>query len=543
MLKTIKQKVLLGLLTLFLVLFLFLYLVIHYEMRQTLLPINTELTQQVVDKKSKEIDDWFSERISEVATLADYAYRRDLETQDFFIETKALEQRRHDIYESIRLVDTDGMSHSWITPPFSIAERPYYQKITQEPTLKYSISNALHSKEAKQDIIIILYELDQPTTDKIQYIAAAVSVNQMKRMTQELDMYDGVGTLVNEHKKTDLPSFRWVPNKTLRFTGDIPLLPEWQITYEVSQASLLRTSLHIQKLLYWVLSILMFAIFFFFLFQLDILIKPIEALTQTMTRVANGEKNLRVPVTSDDEIGLLSQQFNTMLDSLALAEKEKAKHQVRLLQEQVKPHFLYNTLNTIQWLAASGDMEKVEQMIQSLSNYFRRGLNDGNDWSSLENELSHVESYLAIQAIRYDRGIVLNTQVPEEVLSCPVPHFILQPIVENALYYGIRPTEEEQHTITITACQNEQHITLHIDNTGQLPSIDTVTAINAFLEGDAAKRDAVGFGLFSIYSQLSYTYGEQASVKMSLQQQMCRFTLTIPNFMKGTENQDEITHY
>lgn len=543
MLKTIKQKVLLGLLTLFLVLFLFLYLVIHYEMRQTLLPINTELTQQVVDNKSKEINDWFSERISEVATLADYASRRDLDTTDFFIETKALEQRRHDIYESIRLVDTDGMSHSWITPPFSIVERPYYQKITQEGSLKYSISNALHSKEAKQDIIIILYTLDQPTTDNMQYIAAAVSVNQMKRMTQELDMYDGVGTLVNEHKQTELPSFRWVPNKTLRFTGDIPLLPEWQITYEVSQARLLRTSLHIQKLLYWVLSILMLAIFFFFLFQLDILIKPIESLTRIMTRVSDGESELRVPVTSNDEIGVLSHQFNTMLDSLSLAEQEKAKYHVRLLQEQVKPHFLYNTLNTIQWLAASGDMDKVEQMIQSLSNYFRRGLNDGNDWSSLENELSHVESYLAIQGIRYDRRVLMITRVPEDLLSCPVPHFILQPIVENALYYGIRPNEEEQHTITITAYQDEQHIIIHIDNTGDLPTAETIHAINAFLDGDEDKRQAVGFGLFSIHSQLTYAYKEQASIRMSLHQQMCRITLTVPLHQEEKESTDETINH
>lgn len=526
--KTIKQKVLLSSSLLFFVLFILLFTYVHFEMKQSILPLNQRLSQQVVNAKSKEVNDWFSERLSEVATLAEFGSRHDLSTSDFFIETKALEQRQKKTYESIRLVDDKGISHSWITPPFNITERPYYQALLKNNKSSYIISNALHSKEANQDIIIILYRLPQKTSEHIIYIAAAVNIIQMEKMTEELNVYDGVGTLINTQFNTTLPAIKNEKSDLFIFQSHIPLLPNWQINYQLTERELLKTGLHMQKIMFWLFIILVGTIFLFFLFQLDILIKPIESLTDVMKHITKRETAIRSTIIRDDEIGILAKQFNHMLDELEASQKENTSRAIRLLQEQVKPHFLYNTLNTVQWLAASGEHEKVEEMIQALSDYFRTGLNDGQEWSTIENEWQHVENYLTIQRIRYEQTFQFQASIPQKLIETPVPHFILQPLVENALYHGVRTSHLSEADILLEITEKNNHLLIMVKNTGTLPSQTTVQKINAFFKQPIICRDNVGFGLYGVYMQLAYAYGEQIQMHASVSDTHFEIKIQLP---------------
>lgn len=524
---SLKRKLLFSTSLLFLLLFLGLFIGINREITLTTLPLNNQATQQLVTSKSKQINDWFSERISEVATLAEFSSRHNLTTSELFEETKAVEERQQNIYESIRLVDAKGVSKSWIAPSFTIRDRHYYQRLIASD-LPYTVSNAIHSKEGTHDIVIVLYRLPKPTSEEINYIAAAVNVEKMEQMAEELTIYDGVGELVT--KQSTQHSTPLVDSKEtwLTFNGHIELLPEWEINYTVSQTELLQTGLRIRSITIGLAAILFVVFISLLVFLLQAFVKPIENLNQTMTAVQAGNQEARASITSKDEIGQLGLQFNAMLDQVYVAQQENIKGQIRLLQEQVKPHFLYNTLDTIQWLAAEGDSLGVEKVVQSLSDYFRVGLNNGSEMTTLEKELQHVSSYLTIQEIRYEKKIAYATFLEEELGQAIVPHFLLQPLIENALYHGIRPLAAKGQTLIIKAEATHKRLRLSVINTGLMPSAEKQQALQAFLASDLSQREAVGFGLYSIAYRLRLTYHQQSTITADVQEEHFIITIELP---------------
>lgn len=525
---SLKRKLLFSTSLLFLLLFVSLFIAINREITLTALPLNNQATQQLVTSKSKQINDWFSERISEIATLAEFSSRHDLTLSELFEETKAVELRQQNIYESIRLVNSNGVSKSWIAPSFSIRDRHYYQQLIAG-SFPYTVSNALHSKEGNHDIVIMLYRLPKPTSDDIQYIAAAINVEKMEQMAEELTIYDGVGELVNKqpHAKSNLATAT-SKDKLLTFSGHIDLLPEWEITYTVSQRELLQTGLRIRSITIGLAALLFVVFISLLLFLLKAFVKPIENLNQTMTAVQAGNQDARATITSQDEIGQLGVQFNAMLDQIYAAQQENIRGQIRLLQEQVKPHFLYNTLDTIQWLAAEGDSLGVENIVQSLSDYFRVGLNNGSEMTTLEKELQHVKSYLTIQDIRYDKQIAYSYELEEGLIDVSVPHFLLQPLVENALYHGIRPLSTKGQLLTIKAEASHKNLRLTVTNSGLMPSPEKLRAIQNFLTSDLSQREAVGFGIYSIAYRLRLTYQQKATISAEILNQHFLITIELP---------------
>ncbi|MGX6969316.1 sensor histidine kinase [Vagococcus bubulae] len=536
--KTIKKKVIMGMILLFIFLFILLLSVIQYEMKQNVLPLNTKLTQQIVNSKSKEMNDWFSERLSEIATLADFAYRQDLDRENFFIETQQLETRQAPIYESIRLIDNKGVSHSKIYPDFSVIDRFYFKKLLLHDDQHYLITNKLHSKEANQDIIIVVYQLKASTSDGIQYIAAAINIDQIQKFTKELSLYDGIGSLIN-HPNTNQTSVTSISHnkKDMVFKSDIPLLPDWTVHYTINQDDLLKTDLHLKKVIIWLFIILSASFILFFIFQLDLLIKPIESLTHTMKKVTQSNKYDRSTITSNDEIGVLASQFNQMLDVMEVTQKENTSRHIRLLQEQFKPHFLYNTLNTVQWLAATGEHKKMDDTIKALSEYFRTSLNDGNDYSTIKNELEHVTNYIMIQNIRYENSIHLTSHKSDDVNEYLVPRFIFQPIVENAIYHGIRPSKKNHQRIDVSIEEKEKMMTIMIKNTGVIPKDDCLTKLNDFFNTPKYHKDNVGFGLYGVYMQLSYFYDDAIEMSAYTQDDFFIIKMTVPIIsLKGDYN-------
>lgn len=148
---------------------------------------------------------------------------------------------------------------------------------------------------------------------------------------------------------------------------------------------------------------------------------------------------------SKDEIAVLADNFNDMTVEIGrLVERIKEEQanirnmESKLLQAQINPHFLYNTLDTIVWLAESGRDEEVVKMTSYLSEFFRTTLSKGKDYITLEEEKRHVESYLQIQQFRYQDIMDYRIEMDEEIMDYTVPKLTLQPLVENALYHGIK---------------------------------------------------------------------------------------------------------
>ena len=173
--------------------------------------------------------------------------------------------------------------------------------------------------------------------------------------------------------------------------------------------------------------------------------KPIRYLSNITKEVAQGNLDVRAHMEHGADVKILADSLNvmiekiqTLIDNVMLEQMRLREAELEILQMQINPHFLYNTLDTIVWLAEAGNKEAVVEMVQTLSDFFRSSLNSGKDIVSIESEIRHISSYLQIQRVRYQDILEYEISIPEEIKNCQIPKITLQPLVENALYHGIK---------------------------------------------------------------------------------------------------------
>jgi two-component system sensor histidine kinase YesM len=172
---------------------------------------------------------------------------------------------------------------------------------------------------------------------------------------------------------------------------------------------------------------------------------PIRELLQVTERVSRGDFSVRARVEGKDEMAVLADSVNSMTESLEMLvqkikedERNMRRAELRLLQEQINPHFLYNTLDTIVWLIEGHDTDKAVSMVMSLSQFFRLVLNKGREYITVQEEKTYIESYLEIQQVRYRDIMDYEVRIPPELYSYKILKLTLQPLVENSLYHGIK---------------------------------------------------------------------------------------------------------
>ncbi|MBP3568737.1 MAG: sensor histidine kinase [Lachnospiraceae bacterium] len=231
-----------------------------------------------------------------------------------------------------------------------------------------------------------------------------------------------------------------------------------------------------QKLIWFsiIASVLILGLTLFLSYQIPRSItRPLQKLNEVTEQVAGGNLSVRSDIHTGDEVGVLSESLNTMIDKINELLAQVTTEQVRLrkaefelLQSQINPHFLYNTLDAIIWLAEAGEQKKVVSMVRSLSEFFRTSLNRGKDIIPLKEELQHVRSYLEIQQVRYQDILNYEINVPEEELGrYMIPKITIQPLVENALYHGIK-NKRGSGKIEIRGRKQEEMLVIEIEDNG-----------------------------------------------------------------------------
>lgn len=175
------------------------------------------------------------------------------------------------------------------------------------------------------------------------------------------------------------------------------------------------------------------------------IMQPIRQLNAATEKIAQGDFEARAQVESGDEIAGLAQSFNNMagnmqslIDKIKEDERKMRKADLRLLQEQIQPHFLYNTLDTIVWLIESNEPDEAVTMVVTLSDFFREILSKGKEFISIKEEEKHISSYLQIQEMRYRDILEYDIQLDQVLYKYQILKLTLQPVVENALYHGIK---------------------------------------------------------------------------------------------------------
>lgn len=250
---------------------------------------------------------------------------------------------------------------------------------------------------------------------------------------------------------------------------------------------------------------------------------PIKRLHDVTTTIARHD--LEVLVTSDnaDEITELVWSFNSMVgrirELLAAKVKEQEslkKAELRALQAQINPHFLYNTLDTIIWMAESKRTAQVVDLVRALSRFFRITLSKGKDWISVGEEVEHIASYLTIQKMRYHDILDYTIAVPDDLLDSSILKLTLQPLVENALYHGIK-NKRSGGSINVRAQRVDgDRIVIDVEDNGIGMLPDKLAQVRALLNTEySALASETGYGLNNVNQRIKLFYGQEYGLSIA----------------------------
>ncbi len=241
--------------------------------------------------------------------------------------------------------------------------------------------------------------------------------------------------------------------------------------------------------------------------------KPIETMLRGFNAVAEGDFKMRI---SSDNMGVdfvslvngfnyMVEKIDTLMNQVILEQQQLNQIQFNELQSKIQPHFLYNTLECIHWQAIADGNNKASVLVQALSNYYRNCLSKGEDIISLENELEQIDSYLTIQNMRYDDIIHLVTDIPYQIQQILIPKMTLQPIIENALYHGIRVKEGETGRVTMKGIHAGRFIYLEIADDGIGMEEEKIRELNGHINDFS---ENFGYGIRNVNRRIKILFGE-----------------------------------
>lgn len=279
------------------------------------------------------------------------------------------------------------------------------------------------------------------------------------------------------------------------------------------------------------------------LFVLVHITVPVTKLSRAM-RVSDGTKPTLYDGTEaerEDEIGGLAKSYNEMVvniknltEHIKQKSSQESKARLRTLQQQINSHFLYNTLDSIYWKVAVGDKEQSMDMILRLATYFRLALNKGDDITTVENELMHIENYIEIEKYRYKNEFRCIIDVDKAAYRCKLPKLLLQPLVENAVLHGLL-SKHENAVVKVTGRMSEENLIFDVEDNGVGMNIDEVD--NYVKKGMRSKNLEKSFALRNIYTRIKLYGGARGDI--SFFESSCggagiKITLPIGEFSEQT---------
>ncbi|SHM97565.1 sensor histidine kinase [Gracilibacillus kekensis] len=314
-------------------------------------------------------------------------------------------------------------------------------------------------------------------------------------------------------------------------------MTSWKVIGQAPVKEIMKDSNEIRSLI--VLTVISSIIFIIglYMFISNRLIHPIRLLKNKMQQAAQGNLEAKVIPVGEDEIATLGDSFNQMivkiksLLDLSIEEEKKLKAaEFRTMQAQINPHFLYNTLDTIIWLAEAKEHQSVIELTKALSQYSRISLNKGKDWITIADEISHIESYLYIQKTRYEDILDVSVQVDSDILRYHILKLLLQPIVENAIYHGIK-NKRGQGFLRINGGVNEDDcIRFEVIDNGIGMDEERLQELRDHLHtGEVLPEAKNGFGLINVQQRIQLYYGKEYGLQVnSWKGSGTRVTITIP---------------
>lgn len=340
------------------------------------------------------------------------------------------------------------------------------------------------------------------------------------------------------HTFKDIPSVKlyhdgkneFKNNRSLYIFNDIPVA-DWLLVNQTSLDVMNKEVISGTKILIILgASFVWFSVILTFIFSRK-LTKPLTELKVAMLKVRSGDLDIYLPVNSKDEIGVLANTFNEMilqikelLSQIKIEQNRITEYELSLIHAQIKPHFLYNTLDLIYVLSSMGKSKEAADITKALADFYRTSLSSGVEMVTLKEELINIVSYTKIQKIRYSDTLSIHIMIDPELLDNPIPKLTLQPIVENAIYHGLRK-KDGRGNIRIYSEREEQFIKVIVEDDGSGIKIEKLKELEIAMENEGKH-----FGLRSVNRRLMIYFGKIYGLK--IESKSCegtKVTIQLPN--------------
>ena len=315
----------------------------------------------------------------------------------------------------------------------------------------------------------------------------------------------------------------------------------------VSQSLLTATQRSLTRSLMVIMGMMLVVVCVFVMLLSQWLTRPTEQMLETIERIKNGETQLRVqPVGWSEELKVLGTEFNDMLDRVQAMAQEEYKYRLlverteyKMLQAQINPHFLYNTLNTMSGIATAQNCPLVSGLCHSLSAVFRYSLNMTDEFSTVQKEMEHVKNYLYVMDVRSGSDVSYEYQIAEETLQDQLPRICLQPIVENAITHGLRNVRRKDKKLTISAVHENGLLLIYVEDNGTGMDAEEM---NRLLEKNDPKRveTGVSIGILNVNARLKRVFGEEYGILIdSRMGEGTKVSIRVPILKKKEEQEGE----
>jgi two-component system sensor histidine kinase YesM len=347
--------------------------------------------------------------------------------------------------------------------------------------------------------------------DKTGNVLSASNSDWRGKKASDLPFLEGAESILEQTAASHLNSKQWViSHATSDITG-------WHVLVIQERLALLKELNQISLLTFWVMAACFLVSVIIAWMASSFLTNPLKNLLRSMRKLQTGDFSQRVDFSGRDEIGRLGEGYNNMvvkikelIDEVYTMKLKRREAELKTLQAQIHPHFLYNTLDTICWTAQQRGQKDIADLVYALSNLFRLSLSEGKDFITLEEELELVRSYVYLQQHRFKDRLSFEIEVSPELYNRKVPKLLLQPLVENAVIHGIEPLEGKGFIhISVHSEPERLHITI-MDNGVGIPPAKLHTIMQG-LSSSAPLHETVeetsGFALMNIKERLWMIYG------------------------------------
>ena len=486
-------------------------------------------TMDLIESKSNEISYWLNMRISEMKQLAGDIKEDNLnkENIDGYIKIlKEYQEANSNNYESFGVITEDGNKYLTSGEVIEVGSREYFKKIS-ECSEDFIVSDPIISKANNKKIILIVMKLQNDLGQIKGYLSGAVSIDYLQQVVDGANIYNFPLKLYNRDTREILVSTIATDieyegdKKFTHFEAPIRDSSNWEIMMLVPDSFISR-KLNVTGYIILGFGILILLTTIYILNKyVKSIVKPIENLKVQMNLVENGKLNTMEPDTKSKELNSLGNSYNamihnieTLINKLEYEERLKKEAEYKALYSQIKPHFLYNTLETIQAMAIEKDDEDVETAIGDLATLFRIGLSSDKTFINIEDELKHLESYVNIQLLRYKSKFTYTIDEGDIKRDSKFMKFTLQPLVENAIYHGIKLMEKPGFISVKIDISGDRYV-IKVINSCDNVDIEKIKQVNYLLESRFEEENGGdGYGLYNVNQRLKLNFGKEYGVRL-----------------------------